>query len=392
MIILGLWVGCRPQLTKVHYQGLFSLEIGLSENKIALFQMPNSPIRHNLYIDMRDGLISISNSSQNKILTFTSYGDLLRAIYQPALNPLPTYLSSQEDQQLRFNRRGIEYEFHHLEDIAVGENNYIYAVNQLPADQLVVDRERQLVQDRVVVRIAPNIELHYIGQEGLGGTPFPAIHDIFVVGDNELIVVCKQNMQWQIYWYTPEGALRYRLDIDDAHFPALIRPSDIVELVQVVPDPKDQRLYLKIDFFNEFSGSDTTVQYGIEQVASRIYWIDLPRANYAGYIDIPSTSPSNAASTSNENWHISYNFLGVTEGQYMVLWGYPPNQNPHILVIGTNSDVVLRHEIAELPTNQLFSDYTLSPDGVIVALQGYYDRVDVVWWRMDEFLRSINRS
>ena len=390
--MLLLWGGCRAPLTKVHYQELFSLGIGLSENKIALFQLPNSPIRRNLYIDMRDGLISISNSGQNKVMTFTSYGDLLRSIYQPAINPIPTYLSSQKNQEIQFNRRGVEYEFHHIENIAVGENNYIYVVNQLPADQLVVDDARQLVQDRVVVRFAPNIEPHYIGQEGLGGTPFPAIRDIFAVRDNELIVVCKQDTQWQIYWYSREGALRHRLDIDDAHLPALVRPSDIVELVQVVPDPKMRRLYLQVDFFNEFSDSDTTVQYGIEQVAARIYWIDLPRGHYAGYIDIPSDSNGNATPANNENWYISYDFLGVTEGQYMVLWGYPPNQNPHILIIGTNSDVVLRHEIVELPTNQLFSDYAFSPNGVIVALQGYYDRVDVVWWRIDDFLRSVNRS
>ena len=391
-ILLVSVMGCKvPPDTAIHYQELFSLKIGLSENKIAFFHLPNSPVPQGLSVDMRNGLVSIADLGQNKVLTFTSYGDLLRSIYQPAINPQPSYLSLQQDGTLLRNRIAIEYDFYQIEDIAVGENNEIFVVDQLPPDQSVTDERRQIVQDRTVVHFAADGSAQYIGQEGIGGTPFPAIRDIFTVKNNDLVIVCNQDEYWQIYWFKKNGSLRYRMDIDNSHLPALIQPTSIVELVRIVPDPTLDRLYLKIDFFNEINNTDVAVQYEIEQVASRIYWVDLPVGRYTSYLDIPQDpiAPSGASENGTTNLTIPYDFLGVTTERYIVLWGHQLNQKPQILVINTDSDVVVRHEIDKEFTNLLFSDYTLSPQGVIVALQGYFDHVNVVWWRLDSFLRKL---
>ena len=390
-LVGAVLAGCGAPSEGVAYRRLFSLDIGLSENKVALFQFQNSSPQRGVFVGMRDGLVSVSVPAQNKVVTFTSYGDVMRFIYQPSLNPEPFYVAATSEEGVVQNRVATAYDFYQTSRIAMGENNEIFVVDQLPPDLTIFDEDSGVLYDRVVVRFdARGRMVHSIGQEGVGGTPFPAIRDIFVVHGNDVVVVCDQGDWWQIFWFGGNGVVRYRVDIDSAHLPSLVRPSDITELERVVPDPTLPRLYLKVDFYNEHGDSGGAVQYGIEQVASRIYWMNLPVGRYTGYIDIPSDfSDLNGERTTEGRYTVPYDFLGVARGEYIVLWGHLLNQRPYLLVVGTDSDVVLRHEIKEAPAGVLFSDFTLSPSGVVAGLHGYHDRVDAVWWRLDTFLKSL---
>jgi len=44
------------------------------------------------FLTLRDGIVFISNGSSNKMMGFTSYGDLLQLVYSPAENPRPVTL------------------------------------------------------------------------------------------------------------------------------------------------------------------------------------------------------------------------------------------------------------------------------------------------------------
>jgi len=73
----------------VDRQNLFRLDIGKLENQIDLFGLDQSPVMLKTRIAMRDGIFYISDSKAQKVMKFTSYGDLLSMIYNQETNPPP---------------------------------------------------------------------------------------------------------------------------------------------------------------------------------------------------------------------------------------------------------------------------------------------------------------
>ena len=115
VVVLLLALGCsRNQVPVLEEEQLFSLQYGKMEDQVELF-LDGSAVTRKTRLAMRGGLFFIASGYGNRIMEFTSYGDLLTLYYNPAENPRPVMLQSAEDEvathesarlRVRVQRRG----------------------------------------------------------------------------------------------------------------------------------------------------------------------------------------------------------------------------------------------------------------------------------------------
>ncbi|MCK5197975.1 MAG: hypothetical protein KAR21_06475, partial [Spirochaetales bacterium] len=102
---------------------LFEISLGKGEDQIDLVQMPNIPFNKKSRIVMKDGLIYIGNGNSNKVMEFSSYGDILSLYYNPNENPVPVLLTSVSDGDKSSNRNAYTFNFRNTGEIAITEKN-----------------------------------------------------------------------------------------------------------------------------------------------------------------------------------------------------------------------------------------------------------------------------
>ena len=79
------------------------------------------------------------------------------------------------------------------------------------------------------------IYLDYLGQEGVGGTPFPYINALYVNSSNDTIVVCRAERAWLVFWFSPAGNLKYKVTIPLTDLPSPDEPGILTTLERIVP-------------------------------------------------------------------------------------------------------------------------------------------------------------
>lgn len=78
-------------VSNIEHELLFTLPYGSFEDEIDLFSLSN-PGQISTFIQMKDGFFFIANGETNKLIQMNSYGDLLGIIYNPDMNPIPSFI------------------------------------------------------------------------------------------------------------------------------------------------------------------------------------------------------------------------------------------------------------------------------------------------------------
>ena len=126
---------------------------------------------------MRDGFFYIANGESQKIMEMNSYGDLLTLFFNEESGLVPDLELSEDSVDT--TRKAISYPFNILGPIAVDSQKTVYVVDSLPPEQQVFGTDENLLFRQVVLRFSSDGKvLDYIGQQGVGGTPFPYIKKI----------------------------------------------------------------------------------------------------------------------------------------------------------------------------------------------------------------------
>jgi hypothetical protein len=115
--------------------------------------------------------------------------------------------------------------------------------------------------------------VEYLGKEGVGGSPFPRINGIFTTIRDELAVVCRLPLGWNIYWFDSEGVLLYQIPLQNSAVPiprdrTAVFPS--VDNVMAAPDGR--RLFMKVDYYRDTYDESTNTRAGNEPDSS-VIWI-----------------------------------------------------------------------------------------------------------------------
>jgi hypothetical protein len=367
---------------------LFTLRIGKLEDQIDLFNLGgNNRITKNDIV-MKEGIIYLANGGSRKVMLFNSYGDLIGLYYAPESNPDPVLLKRSTNDTKISNRKAFSYPFRTVGVIEVTEDRTLLVEDILPEERSIFDDELGVSLNRIVLRFdSQGNRLDYLGQEGARGNPFPFIQRIDVVKNNETVVTCRTEDMWIVYWFTAEGENIARVDIDLKVLP-IPEEGHIPVLETIIPDPHDNILYLKLNYYTEQVDEDTGMTYGIQNTASRIYRIDLDSGMYSGFIPIPENIQQREIPGTLETRDITffYELIGVSSGPYFFLVSREKTNTYRLVILDEKGRVVRRRHLIIKDENLLERSFHVSPEGIITALLGWEDEVKVVWWRSDRFI------
>ncbi|WP_041396989.1 LIC_12708 family protein [Spirochaeta africana] len=387
-VVLAGLTGCGDARRYVDQEELFFIQLGKLEHNIDLFQSRTSPFSERSDIYMADGLVWVLNRNANKIMTFTSYGDLVSLIYDPDENPAPATLPIAGQTTGISSRRAVPYEFNRVGWFTIDSRRRILVEDMLPRDRWEIDDDLDSALNRVVLRFSPQGEpLDYIGQDGPRGAPFPHIHRLETSVDDELVVISRVPDRWLVYWFLSGGEHLSTIEIPVERLP-MPREGLIPSLQEVIPDTERRRIYLKIDYYQEHTDATTAGVDRINQEYSYVYWMDLNDGVYRGGVEIPRNvrETSESSLLDQRTRDFSYRLIGVPEGRYLLLMSEEDDDNVQLLLMGLDGRVIRRRYI-RIPQDQvLFRRLRLSRNAILVGLLAYDDGAEVHWWRTDALL------
>jgi len=388
LILAMLFSACAPtELQELSREELFSLQIGKMDNQIDLFQIGGVMVGAKNRVYMRDGLFYIANGNSAKIMELTSYGDLIFLLYNTAENPAPTSFQSAESEGLAATRRAVAYPLRRIGELVVDGSKRIYVEEGVSEERQVRDSQLKVVLDRVILRFDRHGELlDFIGQEGVGGTPFPYIDSLYITDLDELVVVCRTPKFWHVYWYSPEGVLRYQVDIDQEHLPLYDESGESVStLGRIVPDRRDALLHMMIYTFVESAEIGQSESY-----STRIYHLSMDSGRYEGYIEVPQNGirVERIGTQDVEVPAPSFELLGInSSGDFYLLRREEANLFQLLILTGAGREAARRSIVME--DAELFFKYIrLSSEGILYGVLGQEYEATIVWWRSDRLLRE----
>jgi len=388
LALLGL-AACRSKaVEELPREELFSLGIGKMDNQVDLFLVRGQGYEQKIGVYMRDGLFYLANGSSAKIMELSSYGDLIFLLYDPQSNPPPVSFSSESSDNLAATRKAVAYPLVRIGEIAVDSGKRLYVEDMVSSERQLPDRGLGVLLSRVVLRFDRHGKLEdFIGQEGVGGTPFPYIESLYVTGNDELVVVCRTPRSWLVYWYTTSGSLQYQLTVEPASLPPLAEaPAAVVSLGKLVPDLERRTLYAVL-YYNSQDAPETDPSRGY---LTRIYRIDVQTGHYGDPLDVPPDAGRQAAAGAPEGEIVppSYELLGVNaQGAFFLLRREDTNLF-RLLVLDRAGRPLARRNLVLEDSELYFKALRLSAEGIIYALLGEEYRVRIVWWRSDRLLKE----
>jgi hypothetical protein len=381
--------GCaRQTVESLRMEDLFDMSLGRMEDQIDLFQVPGAPFNRQNRVYLKDARVYIVNGNASKVMEFTPYGDLIFLLYDTSTNPPPVSLSQGEAELS--NRIAQGFAFRNIGSVVVDGKKRLYIEDEVPRDQRVYDEELETVYSKRILRFDARGQLiDFFGQEGLGGTPFPYIQSIHITASDELVVVTRTGgAAWLVFWYSQDGSLLYRVEIDSEHLPNL--EDYIPNLTHIVPDIAAKELLLMIVYYEEQVNPVTNTQDSVNLAASRLYHLDLNTESYGRFVEVPRLKTGKESLGLEEGGlpPPSYEFLGTAQQGY-AFFIRPEERNQYdLLILGREGGIVARRYLTIDESELTYMDLHLSERGILSGLLALPDKVRVVWWRSDSLLEE----
>ena len=361
----------------LHGEHLFSLNIGMLEDEIDFFYRGDALPQGKNSVFMYRGIIFIGNSLGFKVMEFSSYGDLISLIYNDDENPRPVFLSSRQKDEKTVNKTAHVFPFRNIGDIAVSSDRILLVEDQVSPERADLDEETGAVLQRIIHRFNANGDyLDYIGQEGVGGTPFPFIVSMRLTARDDLVVVSRMQESHQVFWYNRNGERMFTVVLDESHLPAGKKPEDFPSLAGIFPDINEYRLYLHINFETDEPGMRS----------SHVYLLDLSEGRYTGSFELNRNIQSVPGEEGMEEIEYTYQFIGTAENEHLFFISRNNASEHSLVVFDSAGNLKVRRILRVENPDVFFSDYQVSNEGIITALLGDPDSAEIYWWRVDELL------
>ncbi len=274
-------------------------------------------------------------------------------------------------------------------ELAVSPGKVLLVEDQVSAERQEYDKKLGAMLSYVVLRFRSDGTLiDYIGQEGIGGTPFPYIERIQTNSRGETIVICRTPADWLVFWYSPGGELEYKVEIGLKNLPLPAATGYTASLETIFADPARHLLYLKIDYYR----ADKTggVRGNVEFAKSSVYWLNVDTQKYVGHVDLPRhiIEEKGNGAFGTKKVEVLYQFLGVARGGYMFFLSPLANNYDEVLVLDKQGNIVRRSRILLGDKSIAYRTFYLDPSGVLSALLVGNYSASVVWWRSDKLIEG----
>jgi hypothetical protein len=385
------FTGCPgEQVASIAREDLFSLDIGRLEDQVALYNLEGDRGIPRTDFAMRDGLFYLSDGNGEKILRYNSYGDLLFMIYNDETNPPPLSLRNMEAGEV-VTRWALSYPLREPGKITVDSRKHIFSEERLPYERHGFDPEHKVLLDGIILHFdADGRFVEYLGQEGIGGSPFPRIAGIYTSVRDELAVVCRLPSLWQIYWYDAEGDLLFLVQLRNSAIPVPPDREGVISSLDAISVAPDQRsLYIKVDYYRDTYDESTNTRLGNEPDSSVIWIMNVEDGLYTGTIEVPFFEYTVTENNRRVSNRMFYSLLGVIRNGKVFL-SFPVETGYALLILSSSSIEQQRGFIRIDPEELEFNAFDLSEEGILSALLADSWQVKLVWWRTDKFIGEVS--
>jgi hypothetical protein len=381
---LVVLVGCsQSRISSVARTDLFNLEIGPLEDQINLFDLARSSSNRTNLV-MRDGLFYISDTAGGKIVRYNSYGNLLFVIYNEETSPPPITLHRSIDEEGITTRWSITYPLKEPGAITVDSRKHIYTADKADRDKWFTDAENGALLNNVVLHFNESGRfVNFLGQEGIGGRPFPRISGIFASRDDEIAVVCLLITGWDIYWFNADGKLLYLVHLQNDSIPM---PADLVDYASVdtvAAAPDGRKLFFKVDYYRDIVDENSNSMAVPD--SSLIWTIDVETGTYVESVKVPFFEYTATENDRKVTQKLPYAMLGVIKDSRVFLY-FPVDGGYSLLVLNAGSKeqrlgfIHVRNEELE------YNTFNLSNEGILSGLLATKWEARLVWWRTERLM------
>jgi hypothetical protein len=382
---------CSPAgMDTIERESLFSLDIGPMEDQIALYSLEGNGMKRHAELAMRDGFFYVTDSNGGKVVHYNSYGNLLFMIYNDETNPVPTGLGTKAADGVQVTRWAFTYPLRSPGKIAVDSRKHIYVEERLPPERHHYDAENKTLMDSVLLHFdADGRFIEYLGQGGQGGGPFPRITGIYASVMDEVAVVCRLPTGWNISWYGAQGEQLFLIQLENSAIPA---PPDIqdasVSIDAIMAAPDARKLYIKVDYYQDVYDESTNTRVNSEPVTSLIWILNVEKGVYENSVDVPFYEYSYSERGKTTYIRLLYSMMGLVHDGGILL--YFPDEAGYAILRMDSDGHGQRRGFINLDLSEIrFNNFYLSPEGILSAILVDDWKINVVWWRMDKFMRNM---
>ena len=387
MLAIFVIAACTPESTdSVNREDLFNLDIGPMEDQIALYSIEGDGGVRRAGFAMREGFFYIADGNGGKIVRYNSYGDLLFMVYNDETAPSPVNLKPKAGGDSRVIRWAFTYPLLSPGKITVDTRNHIYVEERMPAERHSHDPENRVLLDSAVLHFDEDGRfIEYLGQGGPGGGPFSRITGLYTSGDDEVVVICRMIQGWNVFWYSAQGEQIFLIQLKNDAIPVPQgRPDLSASVDNVIAAPDARKLYLKVDYYRNVYDESTNTRTGTEPAGSFVWVFDVDGNVYDETIEVPFYEYGYSGRGRQATAPLLYSILGLAQGGRILLY-FPVETGYDVLMMYPGGRQ--RRGFIRIDTDELrFSDFHLSPDGILCALLVDEWKAKLVWWRMDRFL------
>ncbi|MDR2808610.1 MAG: hypothetical protein LBB43_06365 [Spirochaetaceae bacterium] len=391
LLMLLAFSACSLKNTAtINREELFRLDIGRMEDQIALYNLEEDAGVFPAQVAMSDGLVYLSDAKGQKMLRYNSYGDLLFMIYNDMTNPAPLTAREKSDTKT-ITRWSWTYPFIKPGHIAVDDRKHIYIEDRYPIDRYGIDPESNAVLDGVILHFDEEGNfVEYLGQEGLGGRPFPRIVNLYTSINNELAVICYLPTGWNIYWYSPDGLLRYLIKLGSDAVPVTDdRDMVFASLDSFAVAPDARKVYILVNYYRNAFDESTNTKTGTEPDSACIWIMDVETGMYTQTVEVPFYEKTITQNKQRSSEKMFYSLMGAAQSNRLFL-SFPEEQGYALMILSLDS-YEQKHSFIQVYDDEMqFQVFTVSPEGIISALLLNESIAKIVWWRSDMLFESEN--
>ena len=391
LIAILFMVSCRESIGSIEETELFKLEYGFYDNQLPLFMIDTSNME--AHMAMRDGIFYITAANTGKLMIVSSYGELLQLVYNDEKNPKPTLLSLTENAD---NSKGLQgriaysYPFIAPKKIAIDSKQNIYIEDLIPPERVRIDPETGIVLQSVIQKISLNKGyVDYIGQEGIGGTPFSYIENIFCTNSNELVVIAQSGIGYIIYYFDSSGKLITSLEVTKKNLPLPAGNERLIPILDTVyPELDGIGLFLKIDYFENIVNKETQTVISLNYIYSIIWKVDRNSGKMIENYKIEPFSNQSENNKTTQTHKRSWSLAGYAR-KHLFLYGISDKGDTIYALYNCDSKHLSMYTVKIDNSKLQYADFNISNDGIVSALLCGEKDISVVWWRFDKLLEGI---
>jgi hypothetical protein len=383
----------------VKREPLFALGYGPAEDQLDLFQIDGNQAPLKTCLTMREGIFYISNGAGARLVRYSSFGAPLSMIYNAEKNSAPIVLKAQPAATSQggsgssadpggLGRNALPYPFRAIGEVAVDSSQVVYIEDRLPPERRVLDKDSGAILDHVVLRFTKDGQFNdYLGQEGIGGTPFPYIVGLYTLAGDDCVVVSMTQAGWLVHWYDKSGILVSSLKLSRSDLPFPDKGQGLISsLDKIVPDLGDRELLIKIDYYQEAVDPSTKASAGVEFASSWIYRLNLKDGKYVDRWQIHAIEKT---AKSPEGQSVKYSrvpsLLGAAGRAFFFIYADDDGKT-YVSTYDRTTRATVRYSIDVAMDELYYNSYFLSREGILCALLGTKYEARIVWWRFDKLV------